>query len=111
VGVSTPIQEAEQAPPPPKKKKRASVEAPKPSATTTATDSHSAPSKTERMEMNSGAKKRRESDDASVSANLAHPAKKAKVNELAALTKVPIRRSGKFFLFSDVKRRLLIKSS
>ena len=111
MGVSTPIQEDEQAPPPPKKKKKGSVEAPKPSATTTATESHSAPSKTERMEMNSGAKKRRESDDASVSANLAHPAKKAKVDELAALTKVPIRRSGKIFLFSDVKRRLLIKSS
>jgi len=48
--------------------------------------------------MDNGAKKRPtsyESDDASVSANLAHPAKKAKVDELAALTRVPIRRSGK----------------
>jgi hypothetical protein len=44
------------------------------------------------MEMDNGAKKRRESDDASVSA---HPAKKAKFNELAALTRAPLRRSGK----------------
>jgi hypothetical protein len=92
VGVSTPIQEAEQAPPPPKKKKKASVEPPQPSATER---NH----KSKRMELDNGAKKRPstsyESDDASVSANLAHPAKKAKVDELAALTRVPIRRSGK----------------
>jgi len=93
------VQEAEQAPPPPKKKKKASVEPSQSSSTTTATErNHSAPSKTKRMEMDNGAKKRPtsyESDDASVSANLAHPAKKAKVDELAALTRVPIRRSGK----------------
>lgn len=98
-GVSTPIQEAEQAPPPPKKKKKASVETPQPSATTAATErNHSAPSKTKGMEMDNGAKKRPtsyESDNASASANLAHPAKKAKVDEPAALTGVPIRRSGK----------------
>jgi hypothetical protein len=64
--------------------------------------------------MDNGARKRHtsyESDNASVSANLTHPAKKAKVDELAALTRVPIRRSGKIILISDVKRRLLTKSS
>ena len=111
VGVSTPIQEAEQAPPPPKKKKKASVEPPKPSATTTATEMNH---KSKRMELDNGAKKRPTSygsDDASVSAGLTHPAKKAKVDEQAALTRVPIRRSGKIILISDVKRRLLTKSS
>jgi hypothetical protein len=66
------------------------------------------------MEMDNGAKKRPTSyvsDDASVSANLAHPAKKAKVDEVAAVTRVPIRRSGKIILISGVKRRLLTKSS
>ena len=50
--------------------------------------------------MDKGAKKRPtsdESDDASANASLAHPAKKAKVNKPTALTRVPIRRSGKNF--------------
>jgi hypothetical protein len=81
---------------------KASVEPSQPSATTTATErNHGAPSKTKRTDNN--AKKRPtgdESDDASVNANLAHPAKKAKVNKLAALTGQPIRRSGKIILNS-----------
>ena len=39
-----------------------------------------------------------ESDGASVSSNLAHPAKKAKVDELTALTRVPICHLGKTIL-------------
>jgi hypothetical protein len=101
VGVSTPTQDAEQAPPPPKKKMKASVEPSQPSATTTATErnNHGAPLKTKRMD--NSAKKRPtsdESDDASINANLAHPAKKAKVDKLAALARMPIRRSGKISL-------------
>lgn len=98
VGVSTQTQHAEQAQPPPKKKIRATVEPSQPSVTTTATErnNHGAPSKTKRMD--NSAKKRPtgdESDDASVNANRAHPAKKAKVDKPAALTRAPIRRSGK----------------
>jgi len=97
VDVSTPAQDAEQAPPPPKK---ASVEPSRPSATTTTMErNHGAPSKTKRMD--NGAKKHPtndDSDDASVSANLVHPAKKAKVEKLAAPNRVPIHRSGKIFL-------------
>jgi hypothetical protein len=51
--------------------------------------------------MNKSAKKRPtvdESNDTSVGANLAHPAKKAKVNHLGASTAAPIRRSGKITL-------------
>ena len=97
IDVSTPTQEAEQVPPPPKKKKKASVEPSQPSATTTAMErNHGALSKTKVMD--SSAKRRPagdESEDASISANLAHPAKRAKVDKVAALTRVPIRRSGK----------------
>jgi hypothetical protein len=51
--------------------------------------------------MNKSAKKRPtvdESNDTSVDANLAHPAKKAKVDHLGASTAPPIRRSGKITL-------------
>lgn len=98
---STPTQDAEQGPLPSKKKTKASVEPSQPSATTTAMERNNrgAPSKTKGMD--NSAKKRPtgdESDDASVDANLAHPAKKAKVDKLAASTRVPIRRSGKIIL-------------
>ena len=100
IGVSTPIQDAEQAPPLPKKKMKASIKSSQPSAATTASErNHDAQSKTKRI--NNSAKKcptGDESDGASVSANLAHPAKKAKVDELTALTRVQIRRSGKTIL-------------
>jgi hypothetical protein len=104
VGVSTLIQDAqdaEHAPPPPKKKVKASVEPSQPSTTTAARkrNNRGASSKTKRMDIS--AKKRPtgdESDDASVNANLAHPAKKAKVDEPEVLTRVPIRRSGKINL-------------
>ena len=100
VGVSTPTQDADKAPPPPKKKMKASVEPSQPSASIAATErNHGALSKTKRMD--NSAKKRPtgdESDDASVSANLGHPAKKAKVDKLEALTRVPIRCSGKIIL-------------
>jgi hypothetical protein len=78
---------------------KASVEPSKPSATTAVTErnklNHGASSKTKRID---SAKKRPtgdESDDASVIANLAHPAKKSKVDKPADLTRAPIRRSGK----------------
>lgn len=100
VGDSTPTQDAEQAsaPPPPKKKKKASVESSQP-VTTTMKRNHGAPSKTKGI--SNSAKKRPtvdEYDEPSVTANLAHPAKKAKVEKGAALNRVPIRRSGKIFL-------------
>jgi hypothetical protein len=104
VGVSTLAKDAKQlaneAPPPPKKKMKASVEPSKSSATAAVTESNnlnqSASSKTR---MNS-AKKRPtgdEFDDASDIANLAHPAKKSKVDKKkpAVVTRAPIRRSGK----------------
>ena len=84
---------------------KASVEPSKPSATTAVTErnklNHGASSKTKRMD---SAKKRPtstsdESDDASVIANLAHPAKKSKVDKPADLTRAPIRRSGKTNLY------------
>ena len=103
VSVSTLTQDAEEVPLPPKKKTKASVEPSQQSATTTATErnSHDAPSKTQRMD--NSAKKRHtgdESNDASVDDNLAHPAKKAKVGKMAALTREPqaLRRSGKIIL-------------
>ena len=105
VGASTPAKDAKQpaseAPPPPKKKMKTSIEPSKPSATAAITDSinlnHSASSKTKRMD---SAKKRPtgdEFDDASDIANLAHPAKKSKVDKKkpAVVTRAPIRRSGK----------------
>jgi hypothetical protein len=111
VGVSTPTQDAEQAPPPPKKKKKASVveqiEPSQPTAMTTAMDrnNHDAPLNKKRM--NNGGKKcptGDESDDASesVNANPAHPAKKTKVtgNNL----KAPIRRTGKIILMLKAAR-------
>ena len=101
--VSTPTQDAVQAPLPPKKKKKASVEsAVKPSATTTATekDHHAAPSKTKKMNNGPSARKRTthdESGDVSITADQVHPVKKAKVVKPAGVTSVPIRRSGKIF--------------
>lgn len=95
--VSTPTQDAEQTPLPPKKKMKASVEPSQPSATTTAMErNHGAPSKSKRTD--NSAKKRPagdESNDASISAHLAHPTKKNKVDKQEAL---PIRRSGKTIL-------------
>jgi hypothetical protein len=101
VDVSTPAQDAEQPealPPPPKKKMKASrVE----HSTTAVTErnncdlNHNASSK---IKGTDSAKKRPtgdEFDDASVIANLAHPAKKSKVNKLAVVTRGPIHRSGK----------------
>jgi hypothetical protein len=91
---------AEQTPLPPKKKMKTSVKPSQPSATTTAVERNNrgAPSNTKRMD--NGAKKRPTGDesDASVDANPAHPAKKAKVDKPVALTKAPIRRSGKIIL-------------
>jgi hypothetical protein len=104
-GANTPTHDEEQAPPPPKKKTKTSdaavaVKPSQPSGTTTDTErNHSAPSKTKGM--NKSAKKRPtvdESNDTSVDANLAHPAKKAKVDHLGASTAPPIRRSGKITL-------------
>jgi len=111
VGANTPTHDEEQVPPPPKKKKKNSaaagaVKPSQPSGTTTDMErNHSAPSKTKGM--NKSAKKRPtadESNDTSVGANLAHPAKKAKVDNLEpdsepeASTAAPIRRSGKITL-------------
>jgi hypothetical protein len=120
VGANTPTHDEEQAPPPPKKKKKTSVAAgavkpSQPSGTTTDSErNHSAPSKTKGT--NKSAKKRPtvdESNDTSVGANLAHPAKKAKVDhqepDPEASTAVPIRRSGKITLNSDFKIHLLTK--
>jgi hypothetical protein len=105
VDASTPTEDAEQAPPPPKKKKKSSIELSQPSSTTTATERNhasSAPSKTKNMDGGLGSTKRpirEEFDEVSVSANLAHPAKKAKVDKLIGPgVPVPIRRSGKIFL-------------
>ena len=101
VGASTPTQNAEQAPPPPKKKMKASVKPSQPSgpATVTAMErNHGAPSKTKGMDSAKKHPTGDESDHASVGANPAHPAKKAKVDKSAALTRVPIRRSGKIIL-------------
>jgi hypothetical protein len=108
-GVSPPTQDAtedaEQALPPPKKKMKASDESFQRSATTTATERNqnapsTTPSKVKKMN-NISAKKRPtsyESNDAPARVNLAHPAKKAKVDKQAALPKVPIHRTGEFIL-------------
>jgi hypothetical protein len=101
--VSTLAQDAEQpeALPPPKKKMKASVEPSKPSArtaTTAVTERNHGASESSKTKKMDSAKKRPtgdESDDASVIANLAHPAKKSKVDKPADLTRAPIRRSGK----------------
>jgi hypothetical protein len=101
VGISTSTQDAEQTPLPPKKKMKTGVKLSQPfaAATATATErNHGALSKTKKID--NSAKKRPtgdESEDASVTANLARPMKKTKVDKQAALTREPIRRSGKIF--------------
>ena len=100
VGVSTPTQDSEQDPLlPPKKKMKASVETFQPSATTTAKERNNHGTLSNMKRMDNHAKKcptSDESDDASINANPAYPAKKAKVDKPAALTKAPsIRRTGK----------------
>lgn len=101
VSISTPTRDTVQALLlPPKKKMKASIEPSQPSSTTTVTERiHGALSKTKKVD--NGAKKRPthdESDDVPASTNLTHPAKKSKVEKPAAITRVPIRRSGKIFL-------------
>jgi hypothetical protein len=98
----TPTQDDEEAPPLPKKKRTKTsvdtVESSQPSATTTTTmerNNHGALSNVKRMDNSS---KKRPGDDTFVNANPvtpAHPAKKAKVDKVAALNRTPLRRSGK----------------
>ena len=96
VGAVTPTDDEEQAPPPPKKKKKTGVAAVVVMPSQQSRKATNAPSKTKGTDKS--AKKRHtldESIDTSVGANLAHPAKKAKVNHLGPSTAAPLRRSGK----------------